>query len=89
MAVLAASSRLENPTSRTSGASLCSDDNTTFDATNMPSSEPMGLNDCDRLRRRVAVSLLPNESMNGLEVVSRNANPKVSTYSDTQKNENC
>ena len=37
----------------------------------------MGLNACDMLSRRVAVSLSPSERMNGLAVVSRNASPKV------------
>ena len=50
---------------------------TMSEATAMPESEPMGLNDWARLRRRVADALSPSESMNGLTVVSRKASPKV------------
>ena len=53
-----------------------------------PEREPMGLKACARLRRRVEVSLLPNERMKGLAVVSRKASPKVRTYNDTQKKPN-
>ena len=48
-----------------------------FIATNMPASEPMGLNDCARFRRRVAVSRSPMSKMHGLAVVSRNDKPQV------------
>ena len=51
----------------------------------MPVSEPIGLKDCDRLSRRVEVSLEPSERMKGLAVVSRNARPKVRMYSEKQK----
>ena len=56
------------------------------EATLMPQSEPMGLKACARFSRRVLVCLSPNERMNGLAVVSRNASPKVRIYSDRQKN---
>ena len=48
-----------------------------FIATNMPNNEPIGLNDCARLSRRVAVSSLPIDRMYGFDDVSRNDNPHV------------
>ena len=51
----------------------------------MPASEPMGLKDWARFSRRVEVSLLPRDRMNGFAVVSRKARPKVRMYSEKQK----
>ncbi len=48
-----------------------------FMATYMPNNEPIGLNDCARFNRRVAVSSVPIERMLGLELVSRNERPHV------------
>ena len=56
-----------------------SDANTKLEATNIPSNDPIGLNACERFKRRVAVSLEPNDKINGLAVVSKNAKPNVNT----------
>ena len=50
--------------------------------------DPMGLKACARFNLRVAVSSAPNERMNGLAVVSKNAKPKVNMYSETMKKPN-
>ena len=59
------------------------------DATLIPINEPIGLNDWERFNLLVALSFEPKERMKGLAVVSRKARPKVRTYKETQKNENC
>ena len=51
----------------------------------MPVKEPKGLNACAKLSRRVAVSLWPKAKINGLEVVSKKANPQVITQSEIKK----
>ena len=59
--------------------------NTTILATAIPLRLPTGLKACAKFKRRVAFSLLPNERMNGLAVVSKNARPKVKIYNEKQK----
>ena len=49
-----------------------------FIATYMPSSDPIGLNDCARFRRRVADPCGPIVRIYGLQDVSRNDSPQVS-----------
>ena len=50
---------------------------TMSEATLMPQSEPMGLKACAIFRRRVLVSLAPNDRIKGLAVVSKKASPNV------------
>ena len=63
MESLVASSRLLNPISRTCAVSDSNLASTILEATNIPNSEPIGLKAWARLRRRVEVSLLPNDKM--------------------------
>ena len=48
-----------------------------FIATNMPHREPMGLNDCAKFSRRVAVAGSPIARMYGFALVSRKLSPQV------------
>ena len=48
-----------------------------FIATYMPHSEPMGLNDCAKFSRRVAVAGSPIARMYGFALVSRKLRPQV------------
>ncbi len=50
-----------------------------FMATNIPKSEPMGLNACAKLSLRVAFSSGPIVKMYGLALVSRKERPQVRT----------